>query len=265
MVAIGLNGAVFEYGPVQAYGICLFGVVAGFRWAVGAVEEKNWLRSGAAGLCAGVAAASSLLFGGRCSGVIDLDDVLQSRRQPVEEVRGVRRGAAGSLRAGVLAVCPRARQTWFNLFRYHVFFRKLYWPDTTRHDLEILTRGSTMARLCCSACWRWAASLYIVRQSGWAHPMQGGVLPVRVAGGGAIRRSGPRASYVRALFSADGAVSGGTGGGRIVRSLASVRSGRPAVAGCGGNGAFRAWDWPKGYTSGARWTTGAPTSGSRPK
>ena len=40
MMAIGLNGAVFEYGPVQAYGICLFGVVAGFRWAVRAVDRE---------------------------------------------------------------------------------------------------------------------------------------------------------------------------------------------------------------------------------
>src|SRR5207249_453517 len=31
------------------------------------------------------------------------------------------------------------RQTWFNLVQYHLFFRKLYWPETTRHDLEILT------------------------------------------------------------------------------------------------------------------------------
>jgi hypothetical protein len=27
----------------------------------------------------------------------------------------------------------------FNIFQYHLFFRKLYWPETTRHDLEILT------------------------------------------------------------------------------------------------------------------------------
>ena len=60
-LAIGLNGAVFEYGPVQAYGICLFGLAAGFRLAVRAVDRDGWLTSAAAGLFAGVAAASSLL------------------------------------------------------------------------------------------------------------------------------------------------------------------------------------------------------------
>ena len=61
-MAIGLNGAVFEYGPVQAYGICLFGLAAGFRLAVRAVdrEELAAFRQ-RRGLCAGVAAASSLL------------------------------------------------------------------------------------------------------------------------------------------------------------------------------------------------------------
>jgi hypothetical protein len=31
------------------------------------------------------------------------------------------------------------KQVWFNLIQYHAFFRKLYWPETTTHDLEILT------------------------------------------------------------------------------------------------------------------------------
>src|ERR1035441_9046648 len=60
-LGVGLNGAVFVYGPVQAYGICLFGLAAGFRLAVRAVERDGWLPAAGAGLCAGVAAASSLL------------------------------------------------------------------------------------------------------------------------------------------------------------------------------------------------------------
>jgi hypothetical protein len=28
---------------------------------------------------------------------------------------------------------------WFNLVRYHVAYRRLYWPETTQHDLEVLT------------------------------------------------------------------------------------------------------------------------------
>jgi hypothetical protein len=31
------------------------------------------------------------------------------------------------------------RQTWFNLIEYHTLFRRLYWPETTQHDLEVLT------------------------------------------------------------------------------------------------------------------------------
>jgi len=37
----------------------------------------------------------------------------------------------------LFAVAPH--QTWFNIVRYHAFYRRLYWPETTQHDLEILS------------------------------------------------------------------------------------------------------------------------------
>jgi hypothetical protein len=62
-----------------------------------------------------------------------------------------------------------ARQTWFNLFRYHVFFRKLYWPDTTRHDLEILTSWIDNGQALMLGLLALGGLLYMVRQSGWPH------------------------------------------------------------------------------------------------
>jgi hypothetical protein len=171
-VAIGLNGAVFEYGPVQAYGICLFGVVAGFRWAVGAVEEKNWLRSGAAGLCAGVAAASSLLSAAAAP-VLLVWMMFYNRA-------GSRWKKFAAFAVGLLVpfapvfwlFARGPRQTWFNLFRYHVFFRKLYWPDTTRHDLEILTQWIDNGQALLLGLLAVGGLVYIVRQSGWQHPLK---------------------------------------------------------------------------------------------
>ena len=168
MVATGLNGAVFEYGPVQAYGISLFGVVAGFRWSVGAVEEKNWLRSGAAGLCAGCGRGVVAAFGGRRTGVTGLDDV--STTAAGAGGRSSRLSPSGVLVpfTPVFWLFARgARQTWFNLFRYHVFFRKLYWPDTTRHDLEILTSWIDNGQALMLGLLAMGGLLYMVRQSGW--------------------------------------------------------------------------------------------------
>src|ERR1035441_1617090 len=62
-LGIGLNGVVFEYGAIQAYGICLFGLAAGFRLAVRAVDADGWLPSTAAGLCAGIAGGPVPPFG----------------------------------------------------------------------------------------------------------------------------------------------------------------------------------------------------------
>src|ERR1035437_8810640 len=46
-------------------------------------------------------------FGGRRPGVVVLDGVLQPRREPVEDVGSFLPRDVGTLRAGVLAVCPR--------------------------------------------------------------------------------------------------------------------------------------------------------------
>src|ERR1035438_3522358 len=45
-------------------------------------------------------------FGRRSPGPIVLDALLPSRRPPLEDVRRFRLGDVGTLRAGVLAVCP---------------------------------------------------------------------------------------------------------------------------------------------------------------
>ena len=107
MMAIGLNGAVFEYGPVQAYGICLFGVVAGFPLGGRRGRREKLASFWSGGAVRGRGCGVVPAFRRRCSGVVDLDDVLQSRRQPVEEVRCLRRGAIGPLHTGILAICPR--------------------------------------------------------------------------------------------------------------------------------------------------------------
>ena len=58
----GLNAMVFIYGPVaQAYGICLFSLMIAFRLATRAVDRSALGWTAGAGICAGTAAASSLL------------------------------------------------------------------------------------------------------------------------------------------------------------------------------------------------------------
>ena len=166
-LAVGLNGPVWVYGPLQAYGICLFGLAAGFRLAVRAVERDGWLPSAAAGFCAGIAAASSLLSA--AAPPVLLCWMLYYNRA------GRRWNTFAAFALGIsLPFAPvfwlfvRApRQTWFNVFRYHVFFRRLYWPETTRHDLEMLTAWIDNGQALLLGLLALGGLVYIVRQSGW--------------------------------------------------------------------------------------------------
>jgi 4-amino-4-deoxy-L-arabinose transferase-like glycosyltransferase len=135
-----LNAMVFVYGPVaQAYGICLFALMIAFGLATRAVDRSSLGWAFSAGLAAGTAAASSLL---------------SAAASPVLLVWMLFYNRAGSRWSKFAVFCvgtaipfapvvwlfsqgPQA--TWFNVIRYHAFFRKLYWPDTTTHDLDVLT------------------------------------------------------------------------------------------------------------------------------
>src|SRR5207244_10181117 len=75
-------------------------------------------------------------------------------------------------------------------------------------------------------------------------PVEGGVLPVRVARGRPFRRGWPRPSYVYAIFSADRAVSvNSLCGGALRYRLPRPRSGPPALARASSFAVFRPWVW----------------------
>jgi hypothetical protein len=172
-LATGLNSMVFEYGPVaQAYGICLFALAAAFRITVRAVDRRGPLLAAVAGFFAGVAAGSSLL---------------SAAAAPVLLVWMLFYNRAGRrwtklLAFGIGTAVPFApvfwlfwlgpRQTWFNVVQYHAFFRTLYWPETTRHDLEILTswidsgQGLVLGLLAVSGL------VYVVRRSTWPRALK---------------------------------------------------------------------------------------------
>ena len=172
-LATGLNALVFEYGPLaEAYGMCLFTLAAAFRISVRAVDRSGPLLPTVAGFFAGVAAGSSLL---------------SAAAAPVLLAWMLFYNRAGSrwtklIAFGIGAAVPFApvfrlfslgpRQTWFNLFRYHVFFRKLYWPDTTRHDLEIVTSWIDSGQGLVLGLLAVFGLLYVARRSPWPHPLK---------------------------------------------------------------------------------------------
>lgn len=139
-VLVGLNAMVLEYGTIgQAYGFCLFLIVAAFRLCVLAPDRTGWLVPASVGLLAGAAANASLLTAAVVP-VLVIWMLIYNRAGN----RWMK--CAAFLGGSVIASLPlmwlfaqNARAVWFGIFQYNGLYRYLDWPDATRHNLEVLT------------------------------------------------------------------------------------------------------------------------------
>ncbi len=139
-IMIAMNVMVVEYGPLaQAYAICLFLLVAAFRLTVRAVDRGSPDFALGAGLCAGAAAASSLLTA--MAAPVYLIWMLFFNRAGNRWVKAVVYCLGGAIPfAPVFWLFKQSpRPVLFNLLEYHLSFRTLYWEHATQHDLEIVT------------------------------------------------------------------------------------------------------------------------------
>lgn len=168
IVATGCNMMVVEYGPLaQAYGICMFLTVVAFRFAVAAVDRPGiWLNL-AAGLSAGAAASSSLLTG--TFGPALALWLLIANRAGNRWAKLVAFGVGGAIPflPEFLLYLQSPRVVRFNLFEYHLFFRTLYWPETTTHDFEIITSFIDSGQALLLGLLALAGVLFIKFRSGW--------------------------------------------------------------------------------------------------
>jgi hypothetical protein len=139
-LSVGLNVAVVQFGTVgQAYGTALFLLVAAFRMAVLAVCRGGWLTPFGAGLFSGGAAACSLLAAPPAP--VLLLWILAYNRT------GSRWKKCAAFLAGVfLAFLPllrlfagAPRQTFFDVVKYHLFYRSLNWNSVVSHNIGVLT------------------------------------------------------------------------------------------------------------------------------
>jgi 4-amino-4-deoxy-L-arabinose transferase-like glycosyltransferase len=121
----GLHAVVIQFGTIgQPYGLCLFLIVAAFRLAVAAVDRDKWWLPAGAGLCAGAAAASSLL----AAPVAPIIFVWMVRHPAINNKRTqCARFLVGAVAPvlPVLWVAAQApRQALFNIVEYHLLYRR---------------------------------------------------------------------------------------------------------------------------------------------
>ena len=171
---LGLNTLVFRYAPVaQPYAMCLFTLTLAFYCCVRSPDRAGAGAAFGAGLFAGAAAASSLLSAIAAPVPARLDGRPQSPRVATGQGRGVfSRQPAIPFLPILRLFWLGPRQTWFNLIQYHASFRRLYWPDTSEHDIEVLTswmvKAPALALLALAGFGLWSAR----RQSGWPEALR---------------------------------------------------------------------------------------------
>jgi hypothetical protein len=173
-LAAGLNAMVFFYGPLgQAYGMCLFTLVVAFRISVRAVERSGVPLAMLAGFFAGAAAGSSLLAAAAIPALLAWILIYNRAGSRWLKPAAFALGTAIAFVPVFRLFALGPRETWFNLVQYHVYFRKLYWPDTTTsHDLEILSSWIDSGQALLLGLLALFGWLYVARRSGWPRPLK---------------------------------------------------------------------------------------------
>jgi hypothetical protein len=159
-VFIGLNTVVVQFGPVaQAYGICLFFGMAGFRAAVAAVGRATPPLALIAGLMAGAAAGSSLLTAPMIPVLLLWIWIYNRAGNRWTKSVAYACGTLIPLTPVIWLFLKAPRQTLFNVAQYQAMYRRVDWPGATLHDITTLTSWSastqalTMSLLAMSAIW----------------------------------------------------------------------------------------------------------------
>jgi hypothetical protein len=146
-VAIGLNVLIVQFGTIgQAYALCLFLIVAAFRFTAASVDRKGLLFPAFAGLLSSAGAGATLLSTPVCP-VLGIWMVLQNRT-------GNRWAKAGAfVAAAVVPFIPvlylfaqGPKQTIFNIIQYNLIFRQVEWPGAIPHDIGVMMAWANSAQ-----------------------------------------------------------------------------------------------------------------------
>ena len=163
-----LNVLIVQYGPIgQAYGLCLFLIVAAFRLTVLSVDRSGPLVPALAGLLASAGAASTLLAAPVCP-VLALWMTLQNRRgNRWAKLTAYVAAAAIPFLPVLYLFLKGPRQTLFNILQYNLIFRQVEWPGAIPHDIGVMMSWLNSAQALLVGLLAIAGLLFIRFQSDW--------------------------------------------------------------------------------------------------
>jgi hypothetical protein len=135
---MGLNVLVVRYGGIaQAYGLCLFSIVAAYRLAVRSVERSSVVSAGLAGLACGIAAGSSLLTAPVSAVLLIWILVYSPARFRWRKLAAFVLGEAAAFIPVLWLFAQGPRQVFFGIIQYNALYRQLGWEGSLEHNLEV--------------------------------------------------------------------------------------------------------------------------------
>ena len=168
VVLAGANNKTVIFGTIgQAYAVGLLLVVLAFRLTVAAVDRDRKMFAGLAGLFAGAAAGSTLLTGLVAPTLLVWMVFCSPRGKRLPRAAAFVAGAAVALLPLFLLFAQSPGRVIFDVFRYHMFYRRSDWPGATRHDLEMFAAWIDSPQALVLGILAAAGLWFITRRSGW--------------------------------------------------------------------------------------------------
>jgi hypothetical protein len=132
----GLNSQVFQFGTIgQGYALCLFAIVAAFRFAVANVKRDNaWFAFGA-GFYAGAAAASSLLTAPM--GPVLFLWMLRSPGARWKRALAFIGGGLIPFLPLLLLYVKSPKVVFFGAVKFHLFYRTVDWSESSKQNVDV--------------------------------------------------------------------------------------------------------------------------------
>jgi 4-amino-4-deoxy-L-arabinose transferase-like glycosyltransferase len=138
-VSVGLNVQFVEFTTLQAYGTALFFSVAAFRLTVMAVIRSGWKTPFLAGMLAGAAPACTLLAAPVAPVLLVWSFVRNRTGLRLTKALLFLAGAIVPFLPLLLIFFEAPGSTFFDLFQYHLLYRRVGWASELSHDIGVLT------------------------------------------------------------------------------------------------------------------------------
>lgn len=186
LLLAGGNLMIVEFGTIaQAYGIALFLTVAAFRAAIAAIERGQPRFSALSGGFAAAAAGSTLLTA-PVAPVLLVWILYYGRKNARAHLALFASGAIVAVSPLLVLLARSPSQVIFDVFKYHMFYRRSGWDGATEHDLGVFAAWIDAPQALILGILTAAGLWFVIRKSGWDRPVRAefylcGWLPLALA------------------------------------------------------------------------------------